>query len=272
VAERQGIVIQRYRHPPATIDVPGLRDELLVGHLEGPVLVEEDRPGGCQRRWTGAGQVSLTPAGQPVRRVLKGRPDVALLYLAPELIHATTEEVFGLNAERVLLVPRLAEPDETADRLIRLLLAEAEAPGPGTLLMTETLGRALAVHLLRFHSNLAPLSPNQPSSLPAPRIRRVIEQMRDRLDEDLTLGQLADMSGLSPSQFGRAFRSAVGQSPHRYLIGLRIERARELLEHTDLPIIVIGLRCGFEQPGHFATAFRSATGFTPRAWRQARKA
>ena len=144
VAERQGIVIQRYRHPPATIDVPGLRDALLVNHLAGPVLVEEDRPeGGFQRRWTGPGQVSLTPAGQPIRLILKGRPDVALLYLAPELLHATAEEVFGLDADRVSLVPRLAEPDETADRLIRLLLAEAEAPGPGTLLMTETLGRAL---------------------------------------------------------------------------------------------------------------------------------
>ncbi len=89
------------------------------------------------------------------------------------------------------LVPGLAEPDETADRLVRLLLAEAEAPGPGALLVIETLARALAVHLLRFHSDVTPLPRSKTPSLPPLRIRRVIEQMRACLGEDLTLDRLA---------------------------------------------------------------------------------
>ena len=60
-------------------------------------------------------------------------------------------------------------------------------------------------------------------------------------------------------------------SAHRYLVGLRIERARALLEQTDMPITLICLRCGFEQPSHFATIFRARTGFSPRAWRRARQ-
>ena len=63
-SEAQGLVLQRFRHPPSTIDVPGLRDELLVDHLVGPVLVEEERGAGkYERRWTGPGQVTLTPSG-----------------------------------------------------------------------------------------------------------------------------------------------------------------------------------------------------------------
>ncbi len=267
----QGVVLQRYRHPPSTIDVPGLRDELLVDHLAGPVLVEEDHGNGQhERRWTGPGQITLTPAGRPVRRILKGRPDVVLLHLAPERLREVAEELYGRHATQVTLVPRLAVPDETADRLVRLLLAEATSPGPGTSLMTETLGRALAVQLLRFHSNLAPLPPDPPAGLPAPRLRRVIEHMRSRLEDDLPLFRLAEISGLSPSRFARAFREATGQPPHHYLLGLRIEKARDLLEHTDLRVIEIGLRCGFEQPSHFATTFRTATGLSPRAWRHAR--
>ncbi len=76
------------------------------------------------------------------------------------------------------LVPRLGAPDETAERLVRLLLVEAERPGTGTALMVQSLTLALGVHLLRFHSNLAPAPPNPPQSLSAPRLQRVIKQMR----------------------------------------------------------------------------------------------
>ncbi len=78
---------------------------------------------------------------------------------------------------------------------MRLLLAEAERPGAGTALMMQSPTRALGVHLLRLHPNLAPLPPDPPPSLPAPRLQRVIEQMRSSLDEDLPLSRLAETSG-----------------------------------------------------------------------------
>lgn len=268
----QGLTLQRFRHPPSTIDVPGLRDDLLVAHLVGPVLVEEDYgAGNRQRRWTGPGQVTVTPAGQPVHRILKGRPDVVLVHLAPDLVHDVALEVYGHDAGSVALIPCLAIPDPTANQLVGLLLAEAEAPGPSSSLMTESLGRALVIHLLRFHSDLAAAPPARMASDPAPRVQRAIKQMRQCLDQELPLSRLAGAAGLSSSQFVRAFRDATGVPPHRYLRGLRIAKARELLEQTDRPVIEVALDCGFGQPGHFATAFREATGLSPRAWRQARR-
>ena len=267
-----GLTLQRFRHPPSTIEVPGLRDELLVDHLVGPVLVEDRHEAGrCERRWTGPGQVSVTPAGQPVHRVLRGRTDVVLLHLAPELLHDVAHELYGQDVGSVALVHCLAMPDGTADQFVRLLLAEAESPGSGSSLMTESLGRALVIHLLRFHSTLAGAQPERPRHLADPRVRRVIEQMRCCLDQELPLSRLAAAAKLSPSQFVRAFREATGRPPHRYLLDLRIDKARELLEQTDLPVIEVALNCGFGQPSHFATSFREATGLSPRAWRQARR-
>ena len=268
----RGLTLQRFRHPPGMIDVAGLRDDLLVDHLVGPVLVEDDHGAGKrERRWTGPGQVSLTPAGQPVRRLLKGRPDVVLLHLAPKLLRDVAQDIYGREAGSVELVRCLGLPDPTADRLVRLLLAEAESPGPSSSLMTGYLGRALVIHLLRCHSTLAGAPPERPAIDPSPRMRRVIEQMRCCLDQELPLSRLAAAGGLSPSQFVRAFRKATGMPPHRYLRGLRIDEARNLLERTDLPVTEIALSCGFGQPGYFATAFRETTGFSPRAWRQARR-
>ena len=268
-----GVVLQRYRHPPGTIDIPGLRDALLVAHLIGPVLIEEARQGGkVDRQWTGPGQVTLTPPGQPIHRVLKGRPDVALVFFQPDFLQGIAQDAYGLDADRLTLIPRLGSQDETAERLVRLLLQEAERPGTGTVLMMQSLTQAIGLHLLRAHSNRAPAQPNPPPSLPASRLHRVIEQMQAGLGDDLSLSRLAETSGLSQSQFVRAFRGATGKPPHRYLVDLRVERARCLLEQTDLPVTLIGVRCGFEQPSHFATSFRARTGFSPRAWRQARHA
>ena len=137
--------------------------------------------------------------------------------------------------------------------------------------MADSLGRALSLNLLRRYSNLAPMVPEAPFSLAGRRLRRVLEYMHAHLDEALSLAQLAGAGGLSQSRFVRAFREAMGQPPHRYLVALRIDRARDLLEHTDLSVIEIALRCGFEQPTHFATMFRKITGFSPRAWRSARR-
>ena len=268
----RGLTLQRFRHPPSTIEVPGLRDDLLVDHLVGPVLVEEHLAGGgSERRWTGPGQVSVTPAGQPVHRVLKGRPDVVLLHLAPESLHDVARELYGRDAGPVELVRCLALPDPRADQLIRLLLAEAETPGTSSSLMTESLGRALTIHLLRFHSSISGSLPVPTPYSPPPRMQRVIAQMRSCLDQEMKLSGLAASAGLSPSQFVRSFREATGLPPHRCLRGLRIDKARELLEHTELPVIDIALTCGFGQPGYFATTFREATGFSPRDWRQARR-
>ena len=67
---------------------------------------------------------------------------------------------------------------------------------------------------------------------------------------------------------GEVFQAPPGRV--RYLIRLRIDHARHMLEHTRLPVIEVGLRCGFAQTTHFATMFRKITGLCPRAYRAAR--
>ena len=94
--------------------------------------------------------------------------------------------------------------------------------------------------------------------------------MHANFAEDLSLDQLAHVSGVSASQFGRAFRAEVGQTPHHYLIKLRVDAACDLLEHTPLSVIEVALQCGFGQPSHFATTFRRTLGMTPREYRAAR--
>ncbi|MNV81894.1 HTH-type transcriptional regulator CdhR [compost metagenome] len=103
------------------------------------------------------------------------------------------------------------------------------------------------------------------------KLQRVVTHMETHLDQDLPLSSLVELSGLSSSQFTRTFRAVMGKAPHGYLLDLRIERARNLLEKTDLSIIEVGMQCGFAQPTHFATMFRKVVGLSPREWRAARQ-
>ena len=84
---------------------------------------------------------------------------------------------------------------------------------------------------------------------------------------DWPVRQLAKVSGVSEAHFSRSFKLAFGSPPHRYLLTLRLERARALLRDTDLPITEIAFACGWQSLGTFGRTFRDALGESPSAFR-----
>jgi len=75
------------------------------------------------------------------------------------------------------------------------------------------------------------------------------------------------VSGVSEAHFARSFRDAFGVPPHRYLLTRRIERATALLRDTDLPIIEIAFRTGWNSLGTFGRTFRDVMGESPSEFR-----
>lgn len=73
---------------------------------------------------------------------------------------------------------------------------------------------------------------------------------------------------MSPYHFVRMFKRWVGLAPHQYVIRRRLERGKELLKGTDLPIAEIALAVGCANQSHFSALFRRATGMTPMSYRQ----
>ena len=266
--DTRGVVLQRFHLPSSRISLPTIRDNLLVIHLQGHVFVTEELDGGhLQRRWSERDQISITPAGESVTRLLKGRPDVLLLHIPARLVREVGSEVWDVDPDKVNLLQCLAEPDEQVSRIGRALQAEIHSPSQGTGLMADLLCRAMALGLLRRHSSLGTRPLPQSAQLARGRLNRVLQYMREHLDEQLSLRELAVLSGLSQTHFARSFRNNIGRSPHRYLIELRIDRARGLLERTSITIPEIGVMCGFGQANHFSSMFRKFTGLSPRAYR-----
>ncbi len=267
-------ILERYHHPPGVIAVPGLTNTLVVMHMRGPVAVEEkSEHSGWVRRWTDRGQASVTPAGAPVARRFTARPEVLLIQIAPRLLDQVVIESIDIEPKSVTVLPSFARPDPTLDNYCRLLEEEVAHPtGPGHELARDLLGRSIALTLIRRYSTLRPSPPDDVGQITPARIKRVLDFMHEETDRNPTLADFAALSGLSATHFARAFRSTTGSPPHKYLMAVRMARGRRLLGETDLPIVDVAFRCGFEQAGSFATAFRKSTGVTPREWRQERRA
>ncbi|MEL6184050.1 MAG: response regulator transcription factor [Myxococcota bacterium] len=98
--------------------------------------------------------------------------------------------------------------------------------------------------------------------------RRLRAHIEDHLEADLSLDELSGLADMSRFHFAAMFRQSFGESPHRYVVQRRIERASRLLRETSQPIIEIGQRVGYDNQSYFTTLFRRETGATPAAYRK----
>ena len=138
-------------------------------------------------------------------------------------------------------------------------------------LLVGALASSLAARLLQKHvsgSSAQPF-PHRPSQgLDRRKLSRVLNYIEANLEGDLRLERMAEIACLSRYHFARAFRQAVGQSPHRYVSAKRLERAKALLMHGDRPLVDIALALSFSSQANFTRAFRQATGQAPGQFRQ----
>jgi len=131
----------------------------------------------------------------------------------------------------------------------------------------EALDAILGLVIIELRRHLARPMPHQSSGrLAAWQYRRI----RERLSEQglPTAGELAALCGISSRHLHRQFRSLTGSTIAQYIESFQIERAKEMLAATDLPIQNVGFACGFSHSSSFARAFRRSMSMAPAAFRQ----
>ncbi|WP_223486753.1 helix-turn-helix domain-containing protein [Pseudomonas sp. A-RE-19] len=96
---------------------------------------------------------------------------------------------------------------------------------------------------------------------------RVMEQITEQFQQPLTLEQLAASYGQNELRFLRDFTRAIGMTPHAYLVEVRLQAARWMIECTDLPLAGIAFDAGFAHQSHMGSVFRKHLGMTPCQYR-----
>ena len=130
--------------------------------------------------------------------------------------------------------------------------------------MDDLLGEMVAVRLCQILHR----SEDRPQPATPPTIQAAIEYIEANLTAPLHLADVAAQASLSQYHFARRFREATGQTVRRYVIGRRVETAREMIAHGTLPLAEIAYCTGFCSQSHMTESFRRILGTTPGAFRR----
>jgi AraC family transcriptional regulator len=236
---------------------------LLILHLSGPVTVRRGRGADMLSRKIPAGGLFLQPAGRTLTIELGGRLDTVHAYLTGEALRDAND------GRPVELSEEFGITDPLAEQLMLALEGAVRRWEPSARTYTDHLTGMLAAQLVRRHSVHPAVPRPARSGLSARQLAAVRELMEQRLAEPLPIADLAAAASLSASQFTRQFRASTGQSPHQFLLKLRLEHACRLLRTGSAPIRKVAVECGFSHQEHLTRVMRARMGTTPAAFRRA---
>ncbi len=149
---------------------------------------------------------------------------------------------------------------------LRNLWTLSDVEGVPSRLLAQAAGCEILAELCRLSG--APLAPARGGLAPWAE-RRCLELMQARLSEDISLDELAAEAQLSPFHFARMFKQSLGVPPRVYLTRLRVEKACQLLEQTNLPITEIALEVGYSSNQVLARIFLKHMRLSPSDYRRA---
>lgn len=262
--------------PPTagTLHLPAVSEPFLAWTTSGEVDFQEREDG---QPWITnriqKGAFFLTTGGNPYhvrwRSVSREPFETMFVFIELPVLQRALEEVFGDDAGRAWLHDASAFNDESLNALLGLL-GEELLRGQASPLFVQSLAHAIAIYLARNYGVVDNEARSNSPSLPGYKLRQVTDWMSEQIAEDFSLEHLAAQAGLSKFHFQRLFKSALGVSPSRYHLNLRINFARQLLRETRKSVMDIALAVGYADPSHFAKLFRRETGLSPSDYRRQR--
>jgi AraC family transcriptional regulator len=219
-----------------------------------------------------AGQVAIIPAGASwsCQSDSSHLDNLLLLFLRPLFVRSVVEEI-DFSYGGLVLTPQIGFQSKHIRHIAMSLLGELNEANVVGRLYADSLAIGLAMQLIRRYSSLRDVQIGHGGMAPH-RLRKAIGLIDHHLTVEeegrVALRSVAKDVGMSYFHFSRAFKRSMGMTPTNYIAERRIERAKKLMQETDLPIAQIALRSGFSSQSHFTTSFRRLAGVTPRCFRK----
>ena len=250
---------------------PSVNDQLIVMHLDGPVLIDRLHGPNPARCLVPAGGLHLVPGGLDFGVRLMGALSTLHVYVRRSVIEEVAEDMIEGDPALVEIAPQFLAPDPALSALMSAIRHALEEDDYGSSIYVDYLSRAIASQLVRRYSGRkAPATPPLgPIGTVGPVIAEAIEYMRAHIDEPISLDDIAGSVNRSASHLARQFRSSLGVPPHQYLLVMRIKLAQHLLQTSSDSIAEIAFACGFSHQEHMTRMFRRWCDTTPATYRRA---
>jgi AraC family transcriptional regulator len=236
-------------------------------HTGPPASVEWRTAGRVSQTRTVPGSASIAPQGLRHSMLMKRDEPGGLWVLEIEPAHLTRV----VQDAKPSWKPELTEQLDVRDRQIELLATamreDIRTGSPAGRLYGESLGTALAIYLAQRYASVRSSPSAYRGGMPPARLKRILEYIDANLDENLKLSDLATTVGVSLYHFAKLFKQSTSESPHRFVLRRRIERAKELLRNPEMSVLEVSVRTGFVDQRHFAKVFRRLVGANPSSYR-----
>lgn len=250
--------------PDCQFFLPPLAENTLLVHVENPAQLQlqidhanipfASQPGMFS---------SFPPAKSTSWQILSGPPQVVIIYLKNELLTRVALEVLNWDLQAIEFNQNIAVNDPFIYSLGVTVQHELKTPGYGGNLFIESLGQALAVYMFRKYTVTSRAAPPPKGQLPTKTLRAILNYIRERLDQDLRLEEIAELANLSAFHFARLFKQTVGMPVHQYVLEQRLEAGRDLLLQGEISVTEVAACTGFADLSHFSRHFKRRYGVSP---------
>ena len=262
----RSLLLRHYIHDKDAeeFEIPPVPDQTIALVTRGATLLEFYTRGSWRQSNHACGNIVMSPPGETGKLRWRGveHHETLHLHLPSATMIAALDDLRESRPGLKAFAGSLSSPDPLVAATV-LSLARAVRDGVPDL-YAESAAHFLARHLLARHAIDAGRSPHNSESA---RLGRVEDYLRSHISDPVSLSDLASIAGCNTFQLIRFCKSQWRETPFRRLTRLRMERARELLRHSDASIITISFECGYGNPAHFATAFRRSVGMSPSHYR-----
>jgi AraC family transcriptional regulator len=268
-AQWDGVSLAHCHHSPCEFQEHQWTQHLIgIGGSGSPATVEHRLAGTFHQHSYHSHEIMVIPADVSYWAVWQEPHEFSLLGVAPSFLEKIARE--SVKAIQIELIPQFILIDPLIQQILLSLHADMIAEHPTGQLFGDSLAIALTTRLLQNHTVWKARYPSVQAGLPPYLRDRALEFIESHLDQSFTLDQLSAELGMSVFYFSRQFKQSMGVAPHQYVTRRRIERAKELLWQSQLPITEVALQVGFATPSAFTRLFRQVTGTTPKHFRQQR--
>ncbi|MGB3293120.1 MAG: AraC family transcriptional regulator [Phormidesmis sp.] len=267
----KGLTFTHYCHPPhQTVEHCLLQHSLVITDPKSCFKAERRLDGKFKHYAHGNGRIDVIPAFLNHWTNWDREVEFSVIAICPILLNQTTQELMQREVE---LIPQVSITDPVIGQLAIALKTEIQTGCLSGRLYGESLGTALAARLAGNYAVSTPSLEFKANGLSQSQLKRVVNYMKANLAQDLSILDLATLTGMSTSHFSRSFKQSVGTAPYRYLMQQRVERAKQLLKQQAqkqqaTSISDIALDCGFANQTHLTKVFRQITGMTPKAYQK----
>ena len=186
------------------------------------------------------------------------------LGISDAALMASSDGAYG----EVELRPSRKFANSRLSALVAAAHAEMVAGFPSGRLFLDSVEQAMAVAPVK--DRVVRHRPVQiyKGGLGAARLRRIKELVHAKMEDDLSLDEMAQSVGLSTAHFARMFRKSTGETPHQFVLRQRVACAKAMLRAPDARVLDVAVACGFKTQQHFAQVFRDFCGISPTEYRQ----